>query len=79
MLLNSLSDSAESLKLLTFVIFLSQVIKICRSVLFEKKDNISLHAVVCCILLEGRYEEVSRVAAQEEDAPLSQHGEDDGC
>ncbi len=43
---NSSSAYAESLKLITFMVFLFQIIESCKSALSEKMDSIGLRAVI---------------------------------
>lgn len=50
---NSLSDYVESLKLITFVVFIFQIIENCKSVLSEKMDNIDLSGVIRNLGLKG--------------------------
>ena len=50
---NSLSDYAESLKLITFVALLFRVIEHCKSAGSEKMDKIGLHAIIRYLGLKG--------------------------
>ncbi len=54
---NAWNDYAESLRLLSFVVFLFQFIKNCKSALPEKMDNIS-RADVFYLRLKGSPQEV---------------------
>lgn len=50
---NSLSDNAERLKFLTFVVFLFQIIKNGKFALSEKMGTIGLPIVICYLGLKG--------------------------
>lgn len=50
---NLLSDYAESLKFITFVVFLLWVTENSKSALCGKMDNISLHAFICSLKFQG--------------------------
>ncbi len=50
---STLSDYADSLRLITFVVFLFRAIENCKSTLSEKMDNISLRAVIRYLGLKG--------------------------
>ena len=50
---NSLSDYADSLKMITFLVFLFQIIENCKSALSKKMDNINLCAIIRYLGLKG--------------------------
>lgn len=53
--LNYLSDYAESVKFITFVVFLFQIIENCKAALYEKMDNFSPHAVIQYLGIKGLF------------------------
>lgn len=51
--ISSVSDYVESLKLISFCLFLFQVIENCKSASSEKINNIGLRAVIRYLCLKG--------------------------